>query len=164
MDQRTPRRLGLSRIVTPKNKQTPQLKRTNEATNAEQTISTVNEDTENMLVTPAKKKKTSFGRIDFISKELTNDSNEKNHQTDQCVSKKTADELKAEIQQMKDHLEKYEKYKSEKNELENLIETWRVGGIQALRQLQTQIQPKQDIKNILEHFKLPTDIFGNIAE
>lgn len=164
MDQRTPRRLGMRRSITPKMKQTPpQMKRTIEDSNAIQTTSTADENIENILVTPIKKRKTSLGRFSFTPKEQTNDPNQKDDETD-FVNQKTDDELKVEIQQMNEHLEKYEKYKSEKKELEHLIGTWKAGGVQALRQLQTEIQPEQEIEQILEHFKLPVDIFGNFTE
>lgn len=179
MDQRTPRRLGLSRI-SPRTKPNPQMKRSNEPTNTVPTttsIVVVNKNIEitaetaeviDSLVTPTKKRKVSLGRFDFTPKQQqqqqTNELNEEQHETYDTIDAKTVDKLKAEIQEMKEVLQEYEKYTNEEKELQQLIETWKVGGIQALRQLQVEIQPKQEIEQILEHFKLPADIFGTIIE
>lgn len=171
MDQRTPRRLGLSRI-SPRIKSNSEMKRSTELTNTVQTTSIANENIESKsetaedidsLVTPTKKQKVSLGRFNFTPKQQTNDSNEQQHGIDD-IDAKPVDELQVEIKEMKELFEMYEKYNNEKSELQQLIDTWKDGGIQALRQLQAEIQPKQEIEQILEHFQLPMDIFGNIIE
>lgn len=168
MNQRTPhRRLGLSRI-------SPRIKRSNDSTdNTVQTTScTANENIESKsepaddfdsLVTPTKKIKVSPGCFHFTPKQPTNYLDGKHHETVD-IDAKTVDELNVEIREMNELLEKYEKYNNERKELQQLIETWKDGGVQALRQLQIEIQPKQEIEQILEHFKLPVDIFGNISD
>lgn len=170
MNQQTPRRLGLSRI-SPRIKPNPEKKSLSEAANtventpkANENIERTTETSEDSFETPPKRRKFSLGRFDFTPKQQpANDlTNENQRKTDDDT--KTTDELQKEIQEMKERLEKYEKYSSEKKELEKLIETWKIGGVRALRQLQVEIQPKQEVEQILEHFKLPADIFGDITE
>lgn len=171
MNQQTPRRLGLSRI-SPRIKTNPEPKRLNEAANtpkANENIASTTETSEegSFETPPPKRRKFSLGRFECTpklqqAKDPENDSQRKTDDDDDGA--KTADELKKEIQEMKERLEKYEKYRSEKKELEKLIETWKTGGIRALRQIQMDIQPKQEVEQILEHFKLPVDIFGDITE
>lgn len=161
----TSRRLGLSRI-SPRNQLTPQMKRSHESNDTEETTSTgTSEAAKNVdsMITPIKKKKISFGRFAFTPKEQKNDLNQELQDIKENNGE-TVDELKAEIQKMKERLQKYEKYDNEKKDLEQVIEMWRAGGDRALRQLQAEIQPEQEIEKILEHLKLPADIFGSITE
>lgn len=171
MDQRTPRRLGLSPRLKPN---TP-AKRLNEATNTVSSSSKVVENIGNTpqtandiasFETPTKKLKISLGPFDLISKQQTNDlKNENQHESDDNKDDgKTADQLKIEIQEMRERLDKYKKYNDEKKDLQQLIETWKAGGIRAIQQLQVEIQPKQEFEQILEHFQLPVDIFGSIID
>lgn len=162
-----PRRtVGLSRI-SPRTPLTPQIKRPISQIQHTQNISTPNRsDAPNLstadndsLVTPMKKRK-SLGRFVITPKQNT-DSNKETGERD--VSDKTIDELKTDINQMKMHLEKYEKYKQEKLELQRLIEMWSACGRCALQQLQDEIQPTQEIEQILTHLNIPIDIFGNIT-
>lgn len=162
MNKGTPRRLGMSRTgirMTP----TPQKKRTNESTNASQITSYSDgnaESAESSLDTPIKKQKCHLDCSNFPPKEQKT---EKKSESNEAKTQ-TVEELKADIQQMNEQLEKYEKYKSEKKKLEQLIETWKAGGIEAVRQLQAEIQPTQEIESILEHFNLPINIFAIITD
>lgn len=165
MDQRTSRRLGLSRI-SPRMTPSPQIKRKNESTNPAKITSTANKNNDdeiNLLITPTKRQKPSVGRLDCPPKEITARPMEQK-QDGKANTIDDIDALRADIQQMNDRLERYAKYSGEKKELEKLIETWKVGGNEAVRQLQAEIQPKQEIETILEHYKLPADIFGSISE
>lgn len=72
---------------------------------------------------------------------------------------KEISELEEEISQMKARLDKYEKYQAEKKEILQLIELWCNGGKKALSILQEEIQPEQDIEQILKHLNLPIDVF-----
>lgn len=156
----TPRRLGLSRI-SPRIQKTPQNACTNDENNAKRAASPSKSkatDDIDSMVTPIKQRKITYGRLSFTPEE------QKNEMVHESSNAKTDAELQAEIQQMREHLAKYEKYKNEKKELEQLIEMWRAGGNQALRQLQAEIQPKQEIEMILEHFQLPVNIFGDMTE
>lgn len=163
----TPRRsLGLSRI-SPRitTTSTPPIKRpitdvhniqsTSTTSNSVGNQSETNKNVES-FGTPIKKRK-SLGRFVFKPK-VTNDSIQE--KTDDV---ETIDDLNADISQMKAHLEKYEQYKAQKKDLEQLIETWRSGGIAALKQLQVGIQPQQDFEKILTHLRIPLDIFGDIT-
>lgn len=184
--QNTPtpgRRIGLSRIsprgtktttaTTTSTTATPPSKRPITAVNNEQqkqsnqtpvssakrsivNRSKIEEDCDS-FATPTKKLK-SLGRFVFTPKQTNDPASET------CTAVKTADDLKADIAQMKAHLEKYEKYKREKKDLECLIEKWSEGGKQAVRQLQDEIKPQQDIEQILKHLNIPTEIFGNITD
>lgn len=173
MDHRTPRRLGLSRI-SPRIKPTP-TKRSNETANtvmqstpkANENIESTSKPAEDSFETPTKKQKVSLGRFVFTPKQQTPDvKNENKHEAEDTgdSTNSTVDDLKTEIQEMNERLEKYKKYSHEKKELERLIESWKAGGIRALEQLQAAIQPKQEFEQILEHFRLPVDIFGDITE
>lgn len=159
------RRLGLSRI-SPRNQSTQLLNRSVKANNVEQIASTATpEAAEDIgsMITPTKKRKITFDRFQFTPKEQMKKMTEEKQKATENIAKND-DELKAEIQQLKEHLGKYDKYKNEKKELEHLIDMWRAGGNRAVRQLQTVIQPKQEIEKILEHFQLPVDIFGDFTE
>lgn len=68
--------------------------------------------------------------------------------------------LKTEISQLKEQLAMYKKFNDEKMELKRLIEMWCNSGKDVLSMLQEQIQPKQEIEQILTHFNLSTDIFN----
>lgn len=115
------------------------------------------EEDQDSFVTPTKSHK-SLGRFVFTPKQINDP------QREECTAVKTIDDLKADIAQMKAHLEKYEKYKIEKKKLELLIEKWCEGGKQAVRQLQDEIKPQQDTEQILKHLNIPADIFGNISD
>lgn len=162
----TSRRVGLSR-KSPKMELTKsQLNRSHKVNDAEQNVPTaMSESAEDLdlMVTPAKRSKISYDRSGLTAKQQTDNLNEPKLDAKQNGSK-TVDELKAEIQKMKDHLKEYENYNNKKKELKQLIEVWRAGGSQALHQLQAVIQPEQELEKILEHFGLPVEIFGNIDD
>lgn len=71
------------------------------------------------------------------------------------------EELKAENPQLKDRLESFEKYTIEKKELQRLIKIWTNGAKEALKMIQKEVKPEQDIEQILIHLKLPTNIFDS---
>lgn len=164
------RRLGLSRIsprpiATPSPQQssstlndTQQKTKTPNSTpklNAEKRPIVPGEN--NLFVTPIKKRKC-LGRFSITPKQINTPTPE------ECSVVKTSDDLKAEIAKMKTHLEKYERYKIEKNDLEQLITKWTDGGRQALQQLKSEIDPQKDIEQILQYLNIPTDIFGNFTD
>lgn len=161
MDQRTPRRLGMSRI-RPRMTPTPQKKCTDESINAIKKRSPSNESIEStrLLDAPLKKQKVHHRDSDSPMKEQINNSVENDYEEKTEANAKTIDELNADIRQLKDQLAKYEKYKNEKEELEKLIEAWKAGGVEAVQQLQAEIQPRQEIESILKHFNLSAEIFG----
>lgn len=163
----TPRRsLGLSRISPRTTITPPTIKRpisdvkhnvpsTSKTKESAGNVSEVKEDVES-FATPTKKRKC-LGRFVFTPKQTNDPVQEK------CTDVKSVVELKAEISQMKAHLDKYEQYKVKKNELEQLIEKWSAGGKRALRQLQEEIKPQQDLEQILTHLRIPADIFGDVT-
>lgn len=159
----TPSRpIGLSRI-SPRTKLTPAVKRPNAATsqaaNEQNASASKDKETDDSdLVTPTKRKKLALGRFVFNPKQ-TNDSININLKSESGSHIKTVDELKSEIAQMKIHLEKYEKYKADKCELNHLIAMWSQGGRTALEMLQEEIKPEQEIEQILTHLHLPSDVF-----
>lgn len=150
----TPRRtIGLSRI-SPRSTQTPPSKRPKHepsTINAAATTSTALND-DDSLVTPTKSRK-SLGRFVFSPRP---EIDPKKHQPEK--ENKSTD-VEADILHMKSHLEAYEKFKGEKSKLEHLIKVWHDGGVEALRLLQEEIQPQQEIEQILTHLNIPTDMF-----
>ncbi|XP_031640764.1 uncharacterized protein LOC116352363 [Contarinia nasturtii] len=148
----TPRRLGLSRNVSTFKNVTPNRSDVNlkmTPTNIPRSKQTA----EDCLATPTKRTKLSSDECITIS-ELGN--------VDQDIFPKNVQDVKAEISQMKKQLAAYDKYKGEEKELEGLIELWCNGGNDALQMLQEDIQPKQEIEQILTHLNLPIDIFNNV--
>lgn len=143
----TPRRtLGMSRM-TPRTNKIPASKRPHqEESNLQNTpeplirSKQVNEDN-SPLNTPTKQRKISIDNLD---------------------EKEECERLEAEISQMKKRLCKFEKYQTEKKELMQLIRLWSNGGKSALKVLQQEIQPEQDIEQIQKHLNLPMDIFDLI--
>lgn len=168
-DVQTPRRmLGMSRMVprtstTPiaakfSNQQEVNLQRTAAVDKVVDFSSQTNEDN-HLLTTPIKRRKMSDDKSDWnMHPEEVNDSASDNRKH-ACESAKTTDELKAQILHMKTRLGKYEKHVSEKRELMRLVELWCNGGKAALRTLQDEILPEQEIEQIQTHLNLPSNIF-----
>lgn len=170
----TPRRtLGLRRTATPKpctppNYSPDELHTVPRAIDAIASSSsslsslsqTKNED--DSLVTPTKRTKLATGRLVFGQKQ-TNDAVNIMENTD-CEIAKPVEELKADISKLNAHLQAYEKYMVDKKNLKRLIETWSNAGTAALKMLQMEIKPEQDIHMILTHFNLPIDIFEFVVK
>lgn len=161
----TPSRpIGLSRF-SPRVKLTPPIKRPNDQIPSPQTVNNAiasnNKESNDDLITPTKRRK--LGRF-VVNTKQTDDSMvtiEKTNESENNV--KTIDDLKAEIMQIKMHLDNYDKYKAQKSELQRLIAVWNDGGRKALEMLQEEIKPEQEAEQILTHLHLPTDVFDDVS-
>lgn len=57
-------------------------------------------------------------------------------------------------------IEKMKKYEQRSSELLGLISKWRQAGKKTIEELKLKIQPKQDVKAILDHFNIDPNLFG----
>lgn len=68
--------------------------------------------------------------------------------------------LQEEIDELKNTIATIEKYEHRKSELLGLITKWQEAGQKALEELQEKIEPKQDMKVILDHFQIDPGLFN----
>lgn len=75
--------------------------------------------------------------------------------------RKTDDEhsLTKAIGELKSTIDNIKKYEQRSSELLGLISKWREAGEKAIKDLQLKIQPKQDVKVILQHFNIDPILF-----
>lgn len=120
-------------------------------------VKTTDTNEENELPTSTHHNTTNYSetpkriRLSTDSQQLTQNSNKK--------TENTVDDIETDIKQMELLLQKYEKFKVQKNDLMQSIEMWKGGGRKALEILQEEIQPEQEIETILAHFNLPHNVF-----
>lgn len=106
------------------------------------------------LINPMKRQKMFLDNLIFGQKNKNTGDNYGEDDDDKIIK-----ELKAENADMKHRLENYEKYRIKRKELQHLIRIWSNGGKEALKMLQEEVKPEQEMEQILTHLKLPTDIF-----
>lgn len=160
----TPRRtLGMGRM-TPRTNKILAVKRSNQQDNNLETTpgdfnrsKQVNIDNSS-LNTPKKYRRISIDNLDErkCSKNASSTFSE--------IQKNDCERLEAEITEMKIRLCKFEKFQTKKKELMQLIQLWSNGGNSALKVLQQEIQPEQDIEQIQKHLNIPIDIFDLTIE
>lgn len=78
------------------------------------------------------------------------------------TSKKTNEsisDLIDDIKRLEKTIEILERHECEKQKLTIVIEKWRSGALRALQSIQSKLEPKQEYETILNHLKIPQDLF-----
>lgn len=82
-----------------------------------------------------------------------------------AISKKSIDDQISELEKENDILradtEAARSHANRVNELETSIETWKAGAVKAITQLKVKVQPPQSTETILNHFKVPIEMFAD---
>lgn len=79
------------------------------------------------------------------------------------IAAKTVDEqieeVENEIRIKSQQIQDIEEYETDMNQLRVTVATWKAGAVKALKVLKEQVNPEQSVESILEHFKIPLDMF-----
>lgn len=77
----------------------------------------------------------------------------------QQTQKESIADVQSEIKRIEVEIEALKMHEKRKRELNDSIEQWKSNALEALKDLQEKIEPRQSITAILDHFGIPHDMF-----
>lgn len=76
-----------------------------------------------------------------------------------ATQNESATDVQSEIKQIEADIEAIKKHEERKGQLKDGIMQWKACALEALKELQSNIEPKQSIAAILDHLRIPHEMF-----